>query len=110
MWRPYDKSTTVGQRGSEGGIILRDEEHDLGARVTLEQHCTNGVPVAVTCGVYGWFFHTRFLSNKDEAEFPVMLDDLASILHAIPDVNDSDGDAKTAAVTELIQKFVDRFP
>jgi len=34
-WVPLDHGATIGQRGSENGIIVRDEEHELGARVTL---------------------------------------------------------------------------
>jgi hypothetical protein len=36
-WQPFDNGATVGQRGSEDGVTLRDEEHDLGARITLER-------------------------------------------------------------------------
>src|SRR5262249_53589230 len=67
-WGPFDGGATVGQRGSEDGAIVRDDEHDLGARITLERGCAH-CPVAVTCGIYGWFFHTRFLGSEAEAEF-----------------------------------------
>ena len=66
MWWPFDNGATVGQLGSEGGIIVRDEEHESGARATLERDCSFA-PWAVTCGVYGWFFHTRLLAPEAEA-------------------------------------------
>ena len=70
-WQPTENGGTLGTAGSEGGVILRDEEHDLGARITLERHCSIA-PFAVTCGIYGWFFHTRFASTETEAEYSAM--------------------------------------
>jgi hypothetical protein len=110
VWRPFENGATVGQRGSEDGVIVRDDEHELGARITLERDCSHRVPFAVTCGIYGWFFHTRFLGSEAEAEFPAMRDGLAAILDIIPRVDDSGGDAKMSAVSEAISQFVARFP
>ncbi len=110
MWLPYDNGATDGQAGSEGGVILRDEEHDLGARITLERDCSHGVPFAVTCGIYGWFFHTRFVRSEAEAEFQAMQDGLAAILYIIPGVDDPGCDAKMEMVGEAISGFVARFP
>ncbi len=109
MWRPFDDGVTVGRLGSEGGIIVRDEEHALGARITLERNCSNA-PWTVTCGVYGWFFHTRFLSSETEGEFPAMLDAMAAILEILPGIDESDADARRSAVVEKIDEFVSRFP
>jgi hypothetical protein len=110
MWRPFDDGVTIGQRGSEGGVIVRDEEHDAGARVTLERDCSNGIPFAVTCGIYGWFVHTRILDSEAAAEWPAMLDRLAAILDIIPRADDPAADAKMGKACELIQEFVSRFP
>jgi hypothetical protein len=110
VWRPFENGATVGQRGSEGGVILRDEELEAGARATLERDCSNGVPIAFTCGIYGWFFHTRFLASEEEAELPAMLDGLAAIIDIIPRQDDPDADGKMSAVNEAISRFVDRFP
>ncbi len=109
MWRPFDSGATVGWPASEGGVTVRDEEHDAGSRITLERDCEH-CPWAVTCGVYGWFFHTRFLGSEAEAEFPAMLDGLAAILDIIPRVDDSGADAKMGAVGNAIGEFVARFP
>ena len=109
MWRPFDSKATAGRPGSEGGVIVRDEEHEAGARATLERDC-GSAPWAVTCGVYGWFFHTRFLGSEAEAEFPAMLDGLAAILGIIPRADDPECDAKMGAVGEAISRFVARFP
>jgi hypothetical protein len=109
-WRPVDNGATVGQRGSEDGIILVDDEHEAGARITLERDCSNGVPFAITCGIYGWFFHTRFLASDVEANFAAMRDGLSAILNSIPRSGDPEASAKTVAATESIQAFVARFP
>ncbi len=109
MWQPLDEGVTFGLPGSEGGITVRDEEHELGARATLERDCQHS-PWAVTCGIYGWFFHTRFLGSEAEAEFPAMLDGLAAILAIIHRRDDSEADAKRVSVYEAIDKFVARFP
>jgi len=55
MWRRFEAGSTVGLKGTEDGVILRDEDHDAGARITLDRECTHGVSFAVTCGIYGWF-------------------------------------------------------
>ena len=85
MWRPFDSGATIGQPGCEGGVTVRDEECDAGSRITLERGC-GSVPWAVICGIYGWFFHTRFLGSQAEAEFTAMQDGLAAILDIIPRV------------------------
>ncbi len=110
MWRPFENGATIGQRGSEHGVILRDDEHELGARITLERDCSHGIPFAVTCGIYGWFFHTRFLGSEAEAELAAMRDGLATVLDIIPRVDDTEVDAKMGAVSEAIRQFVARFP
>jgi len=35
-WYAFDNEKSIGQRGSESGTIIRDEEHGDGARITLE--------------------------------------------------------------------------
>ena len=62
-WQPFDDGKTIGQRGSEKGIIVGDEEHLEGARVTLEQD-GEAAPYAITCGIYGWMVHTRFFGGE----------------------------------------------
>ncbi len=62
-WQPFEGGRTVGRHGTEGGLILRDEEHPAGARITLER---GGIvaPFAVTCGIYGLFVHTAFAPDE----------------------------------------------
>jgi hypothetical protein len=64
-WYPYKDGVTIGTIGSENGTIIMDEEHSLGARITLEQK--EYQPYGITCGIYGNFVHTTWGSTQDEA-------------------------------------------
>ena len=91
----------MGQRGSESGLIMLDEEHPSGIRITLER---NGVtaPFSITCGVYGVLIHTRFFGAESQAR-----DDFASMKMGLVDIatmpDDSDFDAGVDA-------FLKRYP
>jgi len=67
MWNAVDAGRTLGTTGSEGGVIVRDDEHDAGARITLEE-ATAIAPFAITCGVYGVMVHTRYFGERVVAE------------------------------------------
>lgn len=66
-WQPFEGGSTVGRHGTEGGLILRDEEHRAGARITLEEGSIKA-PFAVTCGIYGMFVHTAFAPDETAGE------------------------------------------
>jgi len=109
-WLPFDDGASLGETGSEGGVILRDEEYRGEARITLERG--GFAPFSITCGVYGWMVHTRFFSTLPEAEreYAAMQPELAAIVEMIPLTSDPDVDAKMDAVSDAIGRFVDRFP
>jgi hypothetical protein len=110
-WVPLNNGATIGQSGSENGIIARDDEHAWGARITLERG-GDIAPFAITCGIYGWTIHTRYFGAEVEAdaEFERMKDGLAAILGIIPRVDDPSRDLKSRQVSEAISAFVERFP
>jgi hypothetical protein len=110
-WYAFDAGKSIGKCGSEGGVTVRDEEHGDGARITLERNSRHA-PFAITCGVYGWMFHTRFLGSEPQAqaEFESMKAGLAKILHTIPLKGDPDISAKSELVFQLQQEFVASFP
>lgn len=67
VWYPFDQGATLGDKGSENGTILFDEEHVDGARITLEEDGYQ--PYAITCGIYGMLFVlTTFTSTLVEAK------------------------------------------
>jgi hypothetical protein len=103
-WRPFREGQTIGERGSEDGVIVQDDEHVEGARITLEH---DGViaPWSITCGVYGLLVHTRFFDTQEAAEvaladMKVGLDDVLREL----DVDDLEQQGR------LAQRFVAKFP
>lgn len=110
IWQPFDNGVTIGQPGSESGTIVRDEELAESARLTLERNAS-AAPFAITCGVYGWFFHTRFLADQSEAEreYAAMKIGLNRIVDGlVPD--DLDEDAARDRTMTQIRDFVERFP
>jgi hypothetical protein len=110
-WTPFDTGSSIGSEGSESGSIVADLEHELGARITIERD-TAIAPFAITCGIYGWFFHTRYFSTRDEADAQcvAMQSSLNTIIQTIPLASDPDCDAKSAAVSDAISNFVDTYP
>lgn len=95
-----DSGKTIGARGSEEGVIVLDEEHTSGARVTLEQGgCT--APWSVTCGIYGGFLHTAFAGSEAEgrAKYSGMRADLEEIMA------ESDNEARYAKMKRFADVY-----
>jgi len=108
-WRQFNKGESIGERGSESGIIIREEEHDDGARVTLERGGYN--PFSITCGIYGLMVHTAFFSSENDAQkaFEQMKAEIENILRLIPLADDSEADAKSDVVSKAIAALVSKF-
>ncbi|MGP8187674.1 MAG: hypothetical protein ACLQKY_16555 [Terracidiphilus sp.] len=108
-WQPFENGSTLGQTGSEAGTIVRDEEHALGARISLERD-TYVAPFAITCGIYGWMLHTRFFGSQEEAEtqYDAMKQALAALLEAAEKTAESDGGRQV--LMEGVSSFVEMFP
>jgi len=81
MWHPFDNGRSIGTKGSENGVIVFDEEHDWGARITLERD-GEIAPWSITCGIYGGFLHTAFASSEAEGrtKFAAMKAALVAIM------------------------------
>lgn len=108
-WSPYKSGSSLGQRGSENGVILRDEEHAEGSRITLERDGSTA-PFAITCGIYDWMVHARFFSTEEAAgsEYERMKVDRAEILSVIPYNDDPEKEEKMDRAIGLINDFVER--
>jgi hypothetical protein len=106
MWNPFGNGNTLGLEGSERGKTIRDEEHDLGARITLEREA-DVAPFAITCGIYGLMMHTRFFENEDEAvaEYDKMKASLSGLVERLGDPGFGQSQAN-----EAIQAFVESYP
>ena len=86
-WTACEGGSTIGETGSEGGRIHRDEQHELGARITLEE--TGNPPFAITCGIPGVMVHTAFAANEVEAGdvYVTMKADLEALFDLWPDAD-----------------------
>ena len=102
QWVSFDNGTTIGQTGSESGVIVQDSEHPLGAKITLES-ASRIAPYAITCGIYGSMVHTCFFATEQEASQQFLL--MASSLDAILQTTESDDD-----LIGSISNFVEQFP
>jgi hypothetical protein len=108
-WHPIENGATIGHAGSEEGFIVRDEEHSLGARITLER-AARIAPFAITCGIYGWMMHTRFFATDAEADaqYDLMKTSLAELLEAAEQTAEIDGSKQV--MFDGIDKFVGDYP
>jgi hypothetical protein len=106
MWHAFDDGKTLGQKGSEKGETIRDEEHDLGARITLERNA-EVAPFAITCGIYGLMVHTRFFETEDEAiaECHKMKASLSEIVQQF-----SDPGFNELQAIEAMEAFIKTYP
>ena len=109
-WQPYEDGQTIGKKGPEGGVIVLDDEHVYGARITLEQGCLRA-PYGITCGVYGWLVHTRFVADDESAQHAVeeMRKALTEIVALLPaeeaDDDATDYDEISAATAAFGERF-----
>lgn len=103
-WIEYDGGKSLGQTGAEGGVILRDEENKLGARITIKRGKDY---VSVSCNIYGRIDHTRFFATVSDAqrEYLMMKSFLSQMLITI-----QSAEANDIKVWEAISEFVRRFP
>ena len=110
-WHPFDDGRSRGQKGSEGGAIILDDEHPGGARITLEEG-SRSAPYTITCAVYGSMLHTRFFKSPEEArsELAQMKGSLEQILRQIPAEDEFDPEISAARVETLLEAFLNRFP
>lgn len=70
---------TIGAQGSESGIILLDEEANLGARITTLEQCKDYY--AITVGIYGSMVHTLFCDKEScHVQYQKMKQDIQDFL------------------------------
>jgi len=103
-WSIYNKGRTIGTTSAEGGLILSDESHNVGARITLKR---GNSYVSVSLHIKGWMDHTRFFSTDADAqrEYRAMRSAVQTVLNVI----NTEG-VSEIKVWEAISDFVRRFP
>ncbi|GEO69232.1 hypothetical protein [Levilactobacillus acidifarinae] len=94
-WVPAEQGKTLGQLGTENGIILKDEVWPGVGRITLEQKRSEST---ITCGLYGSFVHTAF---TDEAHEYSLYNTMKAALEESPD--------ELEELEVWIDEFVHRF-
>lgn len=85
---------------------MLDEEHTDGARITLERD-GDIAPFSITCGVYGWMFHTRFFG--EEAEARSQYDAMKVALSDLVRLNVPEADGGMTFAGDEFSEFVNRF-
>lgn len=78
IWKDIYQPLTT---GSEGGVILKDEEYENKCRVTLEK-CKPYY--AITCGVYGTMVHTVFCNENAKDMYEQIKTELQEFLDRNP--------------------------
>ena len=101
-----------GPRGSEGGVVVADEEYRGASRITLERDVSSRTAAAITCGIYGWMMHTRRFSNLETAHqaYDAMKIELARIVDNIPLESEPDGRNRFPEIIKAIGAFVEKYP
>jgi len=81
MWHIFDSGKSIGTRGSEEGYIVSDEEHDMGARITLERSgCTAPVGYYLR-DLWGVFSHgVCFHGRRRKKKYSNMKNELVIIM------------------------------
>ena len=87
--------------GSEGGIVLLDEEYNQTCRITLE-YCRRYY--AITCGVYGDMVHTAFCDKTNYLEnYQSMKNELQRFIDDIYQKETRDGRS------EFYEYFIEKY-
>ncbi len=103
-WLAYDNGRSIGKISTEGGVILRDEEHTKRVRLTFKR---GSGYISVSCNIYGRMDHTRFFGTVAEAqrEYILMKSFLGNMIENVLSTGPKD-----IQVWETISQFVRRFP
>jgi len=110
-WRLVEEGRTLGLGGTEGGIVVRDEEHPAGLRLTLEEDPARSF-YSVTCGVVGWLVHSRFFDNEAAAHaaWDEMKPALLELVVQLPTGGAKPLEPATRAAGAKLGAFMARFP
>jgi hypothetical protein len=102
-WQPFNRGRSIGTRSPEGGVIVRDEEHPLGVRITLKEAREY---ISISCQISGQIDHSRFFTKLSDAqsEYDVMKDELVKVVKTI-----SLAKSSNIKAWEAIAAFVSRF-
>jgi len=100
---PFNQGRTIGLQSPEGGVIVRDEEHPLGARIILKEAKEY---ISISCNISSRIDHSRFFRKMSDAqyEYSVMKDELVRVAQIVSSSRSSD-----VKSWEAIAGFVAKF-
>ena len=101
-WYAVDDGKTIGHQGSEDGVIVIDEVHEDGARITLEKNTTSA-PFGITCGIYGMMMHTTWCS--DESKAFTMYESMKEAIQSILLIDPEDEDKIYSEINRFVSKY-----
>ena len=109
-WKAVDDGATIGRTGFANGTILRDEQLEGTARITLEELQEEG-SFTITASLSGWFDHAHTVTARGRArqEFEEMKSELTPLVDSIPFLSDPESEHKIVEVTSLVRRFMERF-
>jgi hypothetical protein len=101
-WAAFDNGRSIGKISAEGGVILRDDEHEQGARITLKRGARH---ISISCNIYGKMDHTRFFKTVSDAEreYNPMKKELGKIVDNIKETKDQT--QMWIAISEFVRRF-----
>lgn len=106
-WINFDEGKSIGEKGSDGGTIIRDEENIFGARVSLEE---NGqiAPFSITLGIYGVMFHTQFFSSLSQGQkcFELFKEKIELAIDHFNNNDEMDRDSWNAKYDEIMDEIL----
>ena len=103
-WSVFNNGKSIGTTGAAGGVVLFDEEHGKGARITYRR--SDGI-ISVSVKFHGWMDHTRFFTAEHDAqrEYRGMKIAINKLLDEI-----NQPEIQKIKVWEIISDFVKRYP
>jgi hypothetical protein len=101
-WAAFDDGRSIGKISAEGGVILRDDEHEQGARITLKRGAGH---ITISCHIYGKMDHTRFFQTVSAArhEYNPMKRELGKVMRKIKETKDQT--QMWMEISEFVGKF-----
>mgnify|MGYP000135483563 FL=1 len=108
LWHQYKHGETLGTKGADNGIIIRDEEYLEAARVQLETQNPTA-PFAIVCWIYGQLVHTVYMKSQADADklFEEVKTELEKIVALLPRADTYE--VIKPEVYRAIESFVARF-
>lgn len=103
-WSMFEAGRTLGERGPQGGRVLRDEEDPRGARLTLEEGASQG-PYAITCSITERRLE-HVLATDTSGTAARVFNAMKSDLDAVLALREAERDGSDARITHLLEEFV----